>query len=98
VIIRHFLPLLFTLRLPQVLVGAAGISLLAAVVILTVLSVIGYHLNPQNLLTELHQMSAYKALRTPSENHFMRTHLMAYFISLLLCDTISGMPSFPIRF
>jgi len=44
------------------------------------------------LLTIL-AISAYKTLRAPSEHRFMRTHVMAYFISLLLCDAISAVGS-----
>ncbi|KIJ35606.1 hypothetical protein M422DRAFT_262199 [Sphaerobolus stellatus SS14] len=35
-------------------------------------------------------VAASKTFRQPSENRFMRTHVIAYFVSLLFCDVISA--------
>lgn len=38
-------------------------------------------------------MSAYRSLRAPEDHLFIRTHVAAYFISLLLCDMVQGIGS-----
>ncbi|KAF8513966.1 hypothetical protein JB92DRAFT_178977 [Gautieria morchelliformis] len=38
-------------------------------------------------------ISGYKTLRTPRDHRYMRTHVVAYFISLLICDIISAVGS-----
>lgn len=63
----------------------SGISIVIVAASVSLLAVIG-------LLVVL-GVSAYKTMRTPNVHRFMRTHIVAYFISLLLCDVISAVGS-----
>jgi len=63
----------------------AGVSILTAASAISLFSVVG-------LLVVL-GFSAYKTYRIPNIPRYMRTHVMAYFISLLLCDAISAVGS-----
>lgn len=72
------------------LTAAAGISLLSVVYLLVILSVTSIIMSGGLYHTDSYQISAYKSLCMQNENRFIRTHVVAYFICLLISDAIAG--------
>ncbi|KAF8587112.1 hypothetical protein K439DRAFT_858722 [Ramaria rubella] len=59
-----------------------GVGVLVAAASVSFLAIVGLFI--------ILGVSTYKTMRTPSQHRFVRNHVVAYFVSLLLCDFISA--------